>query len=962
MPIMFTNTNHSYSEIQHNAENANGLSITSSTLKDTQINIGSDWPTRAEVSVTLQDISLEGHQSQFQLHLPLSDVDIHMDNVLFKSLRKQVEIFSGPNTKLTATNFTLSDAHVRGKCFELQMGLHSDARVNITNSKFLNNNCSMGGALTFSLDTLSMSNIMINNSLFENNTGNGCGSAIKVLSQSVVDKPILNIMHTSFLGNTNTESAAGVYIESAQVHIEKCTFANNAVRTGMKIVSDLDDRKGSGGALYLRQDAVAVVDQCTFINNSANWFGGSLSSSGTLELYNSTFENLHDTIQMALGDIVYITGPTLYNNLNFSIHTSFANWALIWYSSEMATLKGVDGGYINFECPKGAQLHNESLQAEDRPHIEYQHLFIFCNPCPEGSYSIARGHMAGEVSYDNVTYSGDFACHDCPYGGYCHGGNIRSTRNFWGYEKSITSSEVSFQVCPPGYCCKEDQCPTYQSCSDGRYGTLCGRCKPGLSESFFTTECKPNSQCHDSWYLVIDVLCAIGYILLFMYQQEISCFFLYTFLGIKNVDDPGVAATAYIKIIFYFYQVVDLSEIEGNDESPVKIFSLQPTISYLFTFRPIMALFNICPFPDMTPLKKLGLGLVPIGMTVLLLCILLILNKIYEHRKKARMHQSICTNPRSEGTPDFQIRLAVAFININLYGYINLVSTALTMLSCVPAEDRSVLYIDGTVTCMTPWQYVVIILFILLVAPFFLAVIFSRDLLETGAIGFMEFFLSYMLPFPMLIYWLCKWLHAKYRTQHYGIEVAPLQGFMDSHHHSSERLKSAILSLIEEPYVKKKDPEDSVVYWEGVLLFRRLCLCTVASLVVNPLLSRTLHTLLSLAFLIWHLTKLPFRTNTANHIETASLSTLVVLAMINLIKATYFAAGEQPSGPHVLQIQISAWLEWGLENAFPILILIALIAAIIRQIIRKSKDWKKPAQTPLIRLNNGKPEWYHGGI
>ena len=63
--------------------------------------------------------------------------------------------------------------------------------------------------------------------------------------------------------------------------------------------------------------------------------------------------------------------------------------------------------------------------------------------------------------------------------------------NYWGVRE--LDGGLTVLQCPKGYCCSSQStpCVSYDTCSKGRRGTLCGRCEMGYMQSFLTDECIP---------------------------------------------------------------------------------------------------------------------------------------------------------------------------------------------------------------------------------------------------------------------------------------------------------------------------------------------------------------------------------------------------------------------------------------------------------------------------------------
>ena len=228
------------------------------------------------------------------------------------------------------------------------------------------------------------------------------------------------------------------------------------------------------------------------------------------------------------------------------------------------------------------------------------------------------------------------------------------------------------------------------------------------------------------------------------------------------------------------------------------------------------------------------------------------------------------------------------------------------------------MYFDGSVTCEQPMQYLITTVLIIHVWPFFLAVMVSRSLLEKDKIGVTQFFLAYILPLHMLTFWFFVWmrdLFQKVRTweqlkarisKHFKISRKmvnstemdaeydlhvhdapslsttdnPIDNIVQQSNHDSDdsaliptsnqdehSVKAEILLVVSEPYVKHDNPNQSVLYWEGILMLRLLILTLCILAYRCGLATTTRQTAALLIFLIWHVYKQLFGSRGPNNLD-----------------------------------------------------------------------------------------------
>lgn len=892
--------------------------------------------------IFMWNTSFTGQLSELSLK-NISNFDLVLHNVTLANFKNEIYLSAAKELKLQATNVTLRHFKSTGAGITIDSS-HANVTASFITSEFLHNKCTLGAALSVRTSAKLRLDLVVTDSKFLNNSGSSAGSAIKLdlgehrteEDQSSEGKPMLQkaaIMNSTFANNLNDESAAAVFIAGGRVTIMNSQFHNNSAKAKLSIPSKSADRKGAGGAIYGMEFASIIIDQCLFVNNSANWFGGAVAGSAAFTLANSKFQNSRTAMHSNLGEIFYLSGPVMVANLSFNIIHAQYNVPLIWYASnDDSVLQGIGEGFFEFNCPQGSQFRNDSL-----PELEivdaFKDLFYFCDPCPDNSYSLDHGFRSGPLSDGLGDWSSNFTCIPCSYGAVCKHGRIQARYNFWGFT-SHNNTQVEMLTCPDGFCCPHDTCETYNVCAANRTGTLCGECEEGMSESLFTVSCVPNDQCKDSWYFVLDIVSSLIIMLFFLYQYEIiaiTCKYLF-WIDVTTDDDPTFAG--YVKSVFYFYQTIDLLRVQKNQAEEIVGVAIQPMLTYLLSFRSIAIIFGTCPFPGLNPVTKTILQSAPTMYSFAFLGILTLVYMLYKCTKKEDTSTYVefrRQSPTGPGKVSFGSRIALAGISYFLYNYISISNMTFELLACVPIGDRNVLYFDGNVQCIQPWQGFFILIAILQVCPFFMAVIVSRELLVRNFIGTTQLFLSYFQPLPMIIYWvfmyMTKWRHMKGMkvedATRGSTQLEPEQSMSEE-----ELAKVQILAVIEEPYVKRNNAA-SHCYWEGILIFRRLILTCIAAFAIDPLLGISLQSLMCFIFLLWHIYAEPFGSKQANVFETVSLSILTIVGACHMIQATLLSIGESAIGPNKTQIFVTDWIEWVLVNIFPLLLGLALAIFIV---------------------------------
>lgn len=189
----------------------------------------------------------------------------------------------------------------------------SVSNVNITNSLFINNSADVGGILRAESDSW---NINIINNTFINNTATSHGGVSCVFST-----------HVTFAGctfiNNSAPSSGAIHFHSAGNLVDNCTFINNRANgTGD------DGYAGAVGLVYSTNGGVTISNS-KFFNNSANNYGGAIEVQGggsNAKIVNCTLENN----SAGYGGAIRIQGSnTLVENSTFINNSAITNGGAI---------------------------------------------------------------------------------------------------------------------------------------------------------------------------------------------------------------------------------------------------------------------------------------------------------------------------------------------------------------------------------------------------------------------------------------------------------------------------------------------------------------------------------------------------------------------------------------------------------------------------------------------------------
>ena len=688
----------------------------------------------------------------------------------------------------------------------------------------------------------------------------------------------------------------------------------------------------NGGAVYL-SNGNTTFRNCSFENNLAAKHTGQVYSAygtGRVEFVNCSFvsSTYHATISgRKFKNVAFFYsesgGPIKFRNSSMFSNTSTRR--------SFSLLAVYNGGYVDIDretsirC-EGSQMSlanaTRFLYTEKRQRLCIENVTVLsfsCKLCSPGYYSLQTGFSKGLAVDDS------FQCHPCPLGATCirNESSIAAVENFWGYNVPGRDGQVlNFVPCPKGYCrSPSPQSLVYNSCHGNRTGFLCGQCAPGYTETLFNSECRITVQCKDylfwiamflysaalALYLLIDPpllrLLSPQQILWFMKKKERR----QSEESSENCEDPD---SGYTKIAFYYYQVADLLlSISLDDLVPEMPLVVAIISAFNFQVRAVYLRIE-CPFPGLTPVtKELLLSLVvfaTMANLALIFCAHLVLSRFHKKLRK----------------PSLSYYAAVT-LEILLLGYDRLAETSLALMHCVRTGDEHRLFIDGTTICWQPWQYILLGYIVVFVVPF-IGVLYCGSLkLHSSSISSGEFLAACAIPLPFLIYWLFKRVFKRRKEENDSEEAAAR---LDN--------SAEVMKVLHEPFRAPNDRDKGTLYWESVMIGRRLILLTFHSFIPNAMIRFFFMASACVFMAIHHIIKAPFRSNTANKAETMSLVTLAIVALISLIKATLLSSGISPKGRNKVFLKGLQWFELAAMGLVPALFFLLAVLAIMSQTFR----------------------------
>ena len=175
------------------------------------------------------------------------------------------------------------------------------------------------------------------------------------------------------------------------------------------------------------------------------------------------------------------------------------------------------------------------------------------------------------------------------------------------------------------------------------------------------------------------------------------------------------------------------------------------------------------------------------------------------------------------------------------------------------------------------------------------------------------------MPLPFLIYW---FIGLKLRA---NTEAALVRG---------KTVNEPVLEVLQGPFRPPNDEDDGTLYWESVLIGRRLILLACRSFVDDEMLCLVLMATLCVFILLHHLFKNPYHNTVTNNTETVSLVALVIISLINIPKATLISFSTSRHGPSKRYLKAIEWIEISALVFFPLWLSLCVALAIISQLCR----------------------------
>ena len=850
-------------------------------------------------------------------------------------------------TKSTFQNFA--------SAFNVKMTTGGKMTFNIDNCTFSNNgkkHIELGPAISISIqreESLDVAIVSITKSYFLGNSGQ-YGGAIYIYSWAPL---LMKISHCLFEANTAYISGGAIYAFVQNLtSISESHFIKNTCM--LPEVGLSFEKGGYGGAIALsgHKDATytTMVTKCHFIENTASAMGGTIYSSlrsSSIKFVDVVFVGCDELQNRAAdGDIVFLLSRVTLQNTTVTMKNPVSERNVFYIHNDDILIDKNS----RFICAKGYQTAITGIESFLPPSGHFSLFSMLCRACEYNHYSVV------ESSFHDLKPQNP-QCFPCPPGSTCLCGISKPKDYYWGYQANKSSS-INYIQLPMGYGCSGDGCKHFNSCAAYREDVMCAKCLKGYSEHVLTQGCISNKHCNRSALWLLAVAFVVTYILLFLCKTEIyslctqnmKCLWCRTskrrtsgaemtlyedgemmfdedvYLRVRGntVDDntkddernmevsptargvrPSVFGTGLLKIAFYFYQIeILVHEDIGNHDDIILMKFLQLTRSF-FNFNFLVTYdSNLCAFTNTTPVMKATFRITLIALVFLGLGIIIITARSLEMLNTQKISMFLRALGDKALSTSFEIFVLV-------YGVI--VMTGLKLLNCVDYKGEKRLWIQGNIKCYTNWQYVILSVLILGALPFCILLFLLPKMLLRKEISKSGILFGCLFPLPFLLRKLYRVTFSK-----------PFDGISRKSH---DPVLQKILESLTTPF-KKPANGRGFLWWEGVYIFRRLLLISLIRFIHDDVVKNQLMLFAQVIFLLHHIHCKPFKRRFLNHLETASLTILVVFTSISSSYAYDYKYGTSEEEDSIL-LMVFAWFRVVIVVTLPAVAIAVLVIPLI---------------------------------
>lgn len=830
-------------------------------------------------------------------------IEINIDGLQYKNnkdsgIRVEVSDVQG----LKSHTVSIANAHFKNnELFSINFTVRGNSLVQIKNTSFRGNAYLSSNVPLFSFYSLTQgNNITIEDAIFENNTSPG----VIVLFQFPPD-------------NIDRE-VCNWYDYKNEVRLTNVLFRKN---------------KALNPSIIRLESGWNVFSECQFVDNDASYTVFVGESSTNLELTDTSFHKSSQWEETFSGFIYFASsGPIKLKNTTL-IAKPFQDIDS-YFMVTGSNSSNIDNS-STIQCPIGTlqSLRNFThLRLNSNGYCRYeiyetiaQSFTYSCKRCPPGYYSVEPSGKS---------------CRPCPYGGNCTR-NIAASPTFWGFPSLDDHGSVSFQQCPTDYCCPyrnvsckyENQRYLASGCSGNRTGVLCGQCKSGYTETLFSAKCRENNNCEDYWFWPVVLLYSFAFSFFLLRKSSIICYARRILPWARKraaVCDLTSDGSGYVKVIFYFYQVAGLVFVSKDSEMHLaENYLLLPVMGW-FDFKAIGLKGGlVCPFLGLTVVSKIFLQASQVFAVLFGVLLIFVVNGVTRKLQRKRP-----VFPPAD-------QYLAATVDCLLLSYSTLALTALKALNCVPIQSTSRFFYDGNIQCWTWWQKLCAVFIFMYIVPFVSVLYSGSKLLYSKEISSKRFLYACLCPLPFAIWWMvfCKKIPpTNAETHQVSDEQLPLVPPRARSSRNDIPVQDSTAKVIYGPFKECIDGQDSgAVFWESVLIARRLVLISLHTFIVFPFIRMVCLSIACAFILVHHLWKRPFKDPCVNRGETASLAALLVLVVINMVELIFSLSGGTISEQDRICLVVLNVVEVIIIGILPVVFVLVILFSLLWQLLRISR-------------------------
>ncbi|KAK2159244.1 hypothetical protein LSH36_156g13005 [Paralvinella palmiformis] len=390
-----------------------------------------------------------------------------------------------------------------------------------------------------------------------------------------------------------------------------------------------------------------------------------------------------------------------------------------------------------------------------------------------------------------------------------------------------------------------------------------------------------------------------------------------------------IGAIMLIMVMYYFQDAMLFNIKTITDKPETRFWSqLKTVLLGLFKFRLEVTQFvdNVCLLPGLTASQKLLAKTLMVPFVLLNFVIIFALHACVTGAMKAS-RQELAPPGEQPKRETFTTRISTGFMLALMFMYQQLATAAFQLLNCVVVGERNVLFLEGTITCYQDWQYGVIAYAVFGIIPFFFALMIGPGMLKERRISVGIFFCACVFPLPFFVYWIGR------RAAPRCPDRSPAGGAKNDPETNSTESEAAVLKVLQGPFRELECRYTGPVCWAGVLVFRRLMLILFYTFINNSLIRIICMLCFSFLILIVHVHVQPYRDPRVNIAGSVSISALMIVGGINLIRASFEVAEYIPQGPNELLVSAMKESENVLMLWIPLITMTIIIVVCIYKIL-----------------------------